>query len=158
VVSTAGTVEFDRFGPALSDGAEGTFNVTGGQYTVTLSGLDITGSTGCQQRGSKRFAIPPNSGGLTAFGTGPTRLEPYTYTLGVNALSPANTMDVTLHSCPPGAESYEGHVWSNYPVGGVSLNPPATYVSDDGITFSGSHTENQGPATLSQSWSLTGSP
>jgi hypothetical protein len=158
VLTYTGNVKFDRVGPALFDGAEGVFAVVGGQYTLTVSGLDLTGATGCQQSGSKQFEIPANSGSISVTGTEPEHLEPYTYTLGVSTISPFNTMDITLHSCPPGAESYEGHVWSNYPAGGLSLNPPDTYVSDDGITFAGSHAETQGIATLTESWSLTGSP
>jgi hypothetical protein len=158
VLTYTGNVAFDRIGPALFDGAEGTFLVTGGQYTITLSGLDLTGATGCQQSGSKQFEIGANSGSIDVFGTEPEHLDPYSYRLSVASVTPYNAMDITLHGCPPGAESYEGHVWSNYPIGGLSLNPPDTYISQDGIDFSGSHTETQGSATLAQSWSFTGTP
>ena len=85
-------------------------------------------------------------------------MEPYTYDFVIAALSPDNTMDITLHGCPPGAEEYEGHVWSDFPVSGLDLSPPGEYVSDDGIEYSDSYTEIQGIATITQSWSFTGTP
>ena len=158
VLTYAGNVKFDRFGPALFDGADGHYSVTTGQYTITASGRDLTGATGCQQSGSKQFAIPANSGSISVTGTEPEYLEPYTYGFVIAAPSPGNTMDITLHGCPPGAEEYEGHVWSDFPVGGLDLSPPGEYVSDDGIEYSDSHTETQGSATITQSWSFTGTP
>ena len=157
VLTYAGNVEFDRFGPALFEGAEGSYTVTTGQYTITLSGRDLTGATGCQQSGSKQFAIPANSGSISVTGTEPEHSEPYTYGFVISALSPDNTMDITLHSCPPGAEDYEEHVWSNYPVG-LDVSPPGTHVSDDGIEYADSHTETQGAATFTESWSFMGTP
>lgn len=158
VLTYAGNVKFDRFGPVLFGGAEGSYSVTTGQYTVTASGLDLTGATACHQSGSKQFAIPANSGSITVDGTEPEHLEPYAYSFGINALSPDNKMDITLHSCPPGAEDYEGHVWSDYPVGGLDMNPPGDYVSDDGVEYADSHTETQGSATITYGWSFTGTP
>lgn len=158
VLTYAGNVKFDRIGPALFDGADGHYSVTTGQYTITASGRDLTGATGCQQSGSKQFAIPANSGSISVTGTEPEYLEPYTYDFVIAALSPDNTMDITLHGCPPGAEEYEGHVWSDFPVSGLDLSPPGEYVSDDGIEYSDSYTEIQGIATITQSWSFTGTP
>jgi hypothetical protein len=158
VFTYAGNVKFDRLGPAIFDGAEGFFTVTTGQYTVTASGNDVTGATGCKQSGSKQFAIPANSGSISVTEAEPDHLEPYTYNFGISALSPDNTMDITLHGCPPGAEEYEGHVWSDYPAGALDLTPPDTYVSEDGVEYTGSHTESAGGASVTQSWSFTGSP
>ena len=151
-----GNVTFTRFTPAIFGGATGSYNVSSGEYTLTASGLDVTGATACQQSGSKQFTIPTGSGSIDVFSNEPTYLEPYEYSFSVVAVAPSDTMDITLHSCPPGAEDYEGHVWDDFPVGGLDLSPGSTYISADGITYAGSHSESFGAASLEQNWSFTG--
>ena len=156
VFTYAGNVTFTRSTPAIFGGATGTYGVSAGQYTVTASGRDVTGATGCQQSGSKQFALPAGSGSIDVYSNQPTNLEPYEYGFSVIAGGFADTMDITLHSCPPGAEDYEGHVWSNYPVGALDVGPSTTHISENGIDYAGSQSESGGGASLHQNWSFIG--
>lgn len=153
----AGNVAFNRTSPAIFGGASGFFFVGGGQYTVTASGMDFSGATGCQQSGSQQFSLPPNSGNISVSGTGTTQVAPYEYSFNINAGGgPSDTMDITLHSCPPGAESYEGYVWQDIQVPPLDAHSEGQAISADGIGYAGSYSENQGGATFAQSWSFTG--
>ena len=154
IFTYSGNVTFTRSTPAVLPGANGFYDVSSGQYTVTASGRDVSGATACRQSGSKQFAIPPGSGTISVFSTQPDQLEPYEYSFSILAGGPSDTMDITLSGCPPGAEDYEGHVWEDWPVGILDVSTDQTYISEDGIDFSDTYSESAGGASLEQSWSF----
>lgn len=154
VFTYSGNVTFTRSTPAVLPGANGTYDVSSGRYTVTASGRDVSGATGCRQSGSKQFTIPSGNGDIAVFSTQPTLLEPYQYSLSIFAGGPTDRMNITLSGCPSGAADYEGHVWQNWPLGALSFSTDRTYTSDDGINFAGTRSQRSGGFSLEQSWSL----
>jgi hypothetical protein len=109
VIDFTGSVTFDRAVPAVLGGADGVYAITNGGYTVSFSGIDISGATGCSMSGAGSRAIPAGLafGSITVSGTPPNLEPPYTY--GFQVLpSPSDMVTVTRHSCPPGAGSFEG--------------------------------------------------
>lgn len=150
----AGNVTFARFTPAIYGGASGTYFVSGGQYTVTASGLDSSGATGCQQSGSKQFSLRPNDGNIGVQGTGNEQIEPYQYSFRISAGRPEDTMTITRHSCPPGAESQEGTTYDIPVVLDVKSRDQET--SDHGVAYAGSYSDNMGGGIFTTGWSFTG--
>jgi hypothetical protein len=92
---------------------------------------------------------------MTVGGSPPAGLEPYDYGIHIPVVYPG-TMDVSLSSCQPGAESLEGSRQS-VTVGGDPLAPGGTYFSQDGLEFAGTDSDSSGGASWEVSWSLAGS-
>jgi hypothetical protein len=59
VLSFTGSVVFDRLSPAVFGGADGVYARGFGGHTLTASGIDISGPTGCRMSGAEGFTIPP---------------------------------------------------------------------------------------------------
>ena len=73
ILSWSGTASFARGAPG--PGANGTFFLRSGGYTVTASGRDATGATGCVQSGTRSVTLT-NNGNVTVTGQGPGRPRP----------------------------------------------------------------------------------
>ena len=148
----AGDVTFVRASPAVLGGASGVFNLASGGYDLTVSGLDGSGSTGCQMTGTGRIALPANGGAISVDGTPPAFGAPYTY--GWDALpSPtAQMIRATRVNCPDGAQELEG---TTFDIGLFSpIRALPGQVSADGVTYTGTVAD----VVMTVSWSFTGTP
>jgi len=151
----SGNATFDRFGPNVIGGPNGSFKLSSGLYTVTVSGKDVlvVGST-CSQKGSKQFALGAGSE-FFVLGSPPSFGPPYDYSF---TLSSDNTtlpmLTITLFNCGPGAEELEGDSFE-YPVA-LLFQPEQAPQSADGFNYSGNETKTQGAATFSQDWLFHG--
>jgi len=156
IFNWSGSATFVRSAPGAG-GPDGYFTLQTSQYTVVASGRDSSGGTGCQQSGTK--AVTGGSGDLQVTGKPPSYAEPpYTYTGGlVGPLPDSQTMTVTLHDCPPGAEDYEGKEIL-ISIGIAPWDTRGPRVSADGKAFAGTLTETSGQATVTWNWDMTGSP
>jgi hypothetical protein len=159
VLDFSGNVTYVRVTPAPFGGAMGSYNIESGGYTVTASGTDGTMASACQQTGSKHLNLP--SGGSGGFfdvqGTPPEYLAPYGYSMVALAPGP-QSMNVTLHDCPPGAEELEGETVT-IGIGSAALDTRAPFgsqQSDDGIAYVGSSSWSQSGVSFDQSWSFHG--
>ena len=150
-----GTAVYDRMTPGFFGGASGQFQLVSGGYDMTASGIDGSGGTACQQKGTKHFDLGgPGSGYFQIDSVDLGSFDPpYAYSLNAMPVGP-QWMDITRHSCPPGAESEEGTTSMTI------YFPPAVDtaegVSDDGIVYNGSTNETQGGVTVVQNWNFTG--
>ena len=156
IFTWSGSVSFVRVAPGAG-GPDGYFNLQTSQYTVIAAGRDGSGATACRQSGTK--TVTGGSGDLQVGGKPPSYAEPpYTYTGGsFGPLPDSQTMTVTLHDCPPGAEDYEGQQVTV----GIAVAPFDTRggrLSMDGKAFKGSVTETSGQTTFTWYWDMTGSP
>jgi hypothetical protein len=157
IVSWTGTARFDRSLPAIYGGASGIYALFSGGYDITASGIDGSFATGCQQSGTKHIALGgPGSGFFEVNSVAVGSFDPpYDYSIQAAPLGPQQ-MDITRHSCPPGAEEWEGTsgVTAYFPTPLDTL--PGPHVSDDGIVYNGSTNDNQGGLVVTQSWNFTG--
>jgi hypothetical protein len=149
VYTWTGTATFSRVLPG--PGANGPFQLTSGSYTVTASGLDGTGATGCTQSGTKLIAM--TAGDLTVSGQLPERLPPYDYSGSIIGLGP-QSMTVALSNCPDPNSPSQATVGLAF----TALKMPAGEQSADGIDFSGTASEPFPGLTADWSWSLRGAP
>ena len=157
IVSWTGNARYDRASPGIFGGASGLYSLVSGGYDMTASGVDGSLASACQQMGTKHFNLGgPGSGDFQVESTALSSFDPpYDYLISAIPLGP-QTMDITRHSCPPGAAALEG-------TSGVTIFfPPALdtgttpYVSDDGIVYRGSRNESAGGVTVNQSWDFDG--
>jgi hypothetical protein len=156
VISFNGSVTFDRLGAAVFGGADGAYSIGNGGYTLSFSGIDISGATGCQMTGTGSFTIPPGLtfGSISVTGTGPNLDPPYTYTFSVLP-GATDRVTVTRHTCPPGAEDAEG---TTVELGAfASFNTMGGNVSPDGLTFAGSEDQTFMGSGQIINWSFQGS-
>lgn len=147
-----GSVVFKRLGGSQAPGATGSYPVGSGLVTYAASGQYPYAA--CQMSGTMQFNLPPNSGTIGVTGSPPNGLEPYDYGIHVPVPFPG-TMDVTLSSCAPGAESLEGTT-QTVPVGSDPLAPRQQYRSDDGLAYQGSESQTESGVSVNYSWSLKG--
>jgi hypothetical protein len=147
-----GSASFARQGPAEIPGANGNYLLTSGLVTYIASGRFPYAA--CQMSGNQQFNL--QNGSIGVFGSPPEGLEPYTYGIDVGPMYPG-TMEVTVSSCEPGAESLEGSR-QTVPVGGPPLDPRETYQSDDGLVYDGTESRNEGGVATTYTWSLRGEP
>ena len=150
-----GTMAFDRLSPAVAGGADGIYALAGGSYTVVFSGTDISGATGCQMSGSGTHTLPVGFGfgSMTVQGTPPALGPPYTYRFQVIP-SPTDMVTVTRHSCPAGAESFEGTTFQANTFAAFQMATEQT--SQDGIGYTGSEDQTFMGAGQAINWSLQG--
>jgi hypothetical protein len=157
IVSWTGTARFDRALPAIYGGASGIYALFSGGFDITASGIDGSFATGCQQSGTKHIALGgPGSGFFQVNSVADGSFDPpYDYSIQAAPVGPQQ-MDITRHSCPPGAEEWEGTsgVTTYFPAPLDTL--PGPHVSDDGIVYNGSTNDNQGGLAVTQSWNFTG--
>jgi hypothetical protein len=158
VVTWTGTARFDRTSPAIYGGASGIYFVGAGGYDLEASGYDGSAGTACRQSGTKHVDFTPTLGGsFTVSGLDLTSYfdPPYTYGIQLAGVGPQVFM-VTLHDCPPGAESMEG---ASVP---LIYFPPAIETgdavpqSDDGIVYHGERHQNVMGVTTDQYWEFDG--
>jgi hypothetical protein len=150
--SWSGNATFARVFPGLP-GAVGDYTLVDGVVTYTASGTWYTGVADCQQSGSKSFDLPDGSGSIGVSPTGPDPFVKGPHEYGAY-VSFSDEMTLTLHSCVPGAEDYEG---TQHPaqVGGDTLDT-SSQQSPDGVDYSGTRSETEGGASASWNWTLTG--
>jgi hypothetical protein len=147
-----GVATFDRFTPAVSGGASGTYLLSSGSVSIEASGTDGTGITGCQQSGSaNEMPIPPMNGSAEVTGTGPEQQPPYTYSL--QAILPFTEIEITRHDCPAGAEEFEGTKAKIFPLYHFDTGP---HESADGIVYLGSNKEEFGGTVIEETWNFLG--
>jgi hypothetical protein len=152
VLSVTGSVGYRRSSPSALGGANGTFALIGGGYTVTASGIDSTLATACHQTGTAHFGL--DGGSFSANGTGPGFVAPYDYSFTASK-SGTPTMQITRSNCPPGAESMEGTT-AIIPVSNF-FGPGDSHSSTDGVNFADSETSSAGGGSSSFTWALQGS-
>lgn len=153
VLSWSGTASFARGVPG--PGANGTFFLTSGQYTVTASGRDATGSTVCVQSGTKSVTLT-NNGNLTVTGQGPGQTAPYEYTGTAAGIGPNDaSMTVTLSSCPD--PMWNGkQVTIGLPFSAFDTVDSKT--SADGLDYTGASSRPSGGLTQDWRWAMHGAP
>jgi hypothetical protein len=152
ILSWTGNATFTRVvgGP----GANGIFKLTSGSYSVTASGKDASGATGCQQAGTK--SVTMTDGDLSVAGQEPARTPPYDYSGSVIGVGP-QSMTVRLSSCPPGAEQFEG---ADITIGlaFTALDTRGSRRSADGLDYTGSSSQDQSPLMVNWNWSMHATP
>jgi hypothetical protein len=153
ILSWSGTAGFARGLPG--PGANGTFFLTSGQYTVTASGKDATGATGCVQSGTKAVTLT-NNGNITVTGQGPGQTAPYEYTGTAAGIGPGDaSMMVTLSSCPD--PMYNGQQFTiGLPFS--ALDTAGSKVSTDGLDYTGASSRSVGGLTQEWNWAMRGTP
>jgi hypothetical protein len=153
VQTWSGTATFDRLSPAVFDGADGIYGLSSGNVSLTASGVDASGATGCLQTGSASDALLGGSAFVT--GTGPERAAPFGYSL--QGTLPLLKLKAVLHDCPKQAqeEGYEGTE--------VDVTPIYTFntegqTSGDGVSYVGSRSESFAGVSIEQTWNFQGTP
>ena len=142
---------------AAIPGATGNYIPVDGIVTYSHSGWWWTASANCQQSGTDSFDIPSDSGSMGVFpeGNDPYVKGPHNY--GAN-IAINEEMTVTLHSCVPGADEYEGTQQPAY-VGQVILTDD-NEVSPDGLAYNGNYVKTDsagsGHVEITANWTLTG--
>lgn len=150
IFTWTGNATFTRVLPGT--GANGTFRLVSGTYTVTASGKDATGATGCQQSGTKEVTM--TAGDLTVLGQAPAYTPPYDYSGSVIGLGP-QVMTVTLSSCPqPENDGMQFAVGLPF----AALDTQGNRQSADGLDFTGSSSQSVGGLTIDWNWALRGTP
>jgi hypothetical protein len=153
VLSWSGTASFARGVPG--PGANGTFLLSGGQYTVTASGKDATGSTGCVQSGTKAVTLT-NNGNITVTGQGPGETAPYEYTGTAAGIGPSDaTMTVTLSSCPD--PTWNGRQ-TTIGLPFIAFDTVGAKASADGLDYTGASSRSGGGLTQDWHWAMRGTP
>ena len=129
-------------------GAFGTYFVTSGLVTYTVSGMSP--SADCQISGTEQINLPPNSGSITVNGTPPDLLEPYTYGIAVPPPYPG-TMQGTRSGCSD--SSVEGTNETIMLPASPFDTGQSQQVSEDGIAYKGGYTGDSG---AHYDWALEG--
>ncbi|HEY1284562.1 MAG TPA: hypothetical protein VGF04_00600 [Solirubrobacterales bacterium] len=147
----SGSVKFHRLGSF--EGSD-LFTATSGNVSISASGIEQSGITGCHQSGSAQG--PLSGGGMTVTGKGPEGGAPYEYDLQLNM--PFMAIDATrVASCPKAAqdEGYEGTHFELTPFWQLGAE---NQESADGLSFVGSQEETFGSVTFRESWTLHAKP
>lgn len=145
----SGTVEFNRFGTI--EGAD-YYTLLSGEVTITASGLDGSGISGCQQQGSNsNRKLPGGSMEITPLGK--EGGAPYEYTISVSM--PFEALNITRINCNKASkeEELEG---TEYPLTPLYTFSPSGQESTDGLTFSGTVDESPFESVYVQHWNLHG--
>ena len=145
----SGTVEFNRLGTI--EGAD-YYTLIAGEVTITASGLDGSGISGCQQQGSNsNRKLPGGSLEITPLGEGGG--APYEYTIAVDM--PFEAIDITRVDCNEASQK-EGFENTHYPLTPAYRLDPSGQTSSDGIDFTGTKDEGFGEFVYVQHWNLHG--
>jgi hypothetical protein len=153
VLSWSGNASFARALPG--PGANGTFFLTSGHYTVTASGKDASGGTGCVQSGTKAVTLT-NNGHITVTGQGPGQTAPYEYSGTAAGIGPQDAnMMVTLSSCPVPMNNGQ-RVTIGLPF--VAFDTVDSKVSADGLDYTGASSRPGGILTQDWNWAMRGTP
>lgn len=153
IMKWSGSATFDRFGPPVLGGPNGSFKLSQGQVTVDASGKDSMLSPLCSQKGSKEFTLLPSSE-FFVIGTPPDLLPPYDYSTSIsNSSLPLPEVEIELFNCAPPADELEGETYS-LP---VPLQFNVSGVSADGFNYEGSESETVSTLTTERSWLFHGS-
>jgi hypothetical protein len=143
----SGTVEFNRL--ATIEGVD-YYTLVSGVITITASGLDGSGLSGCQQHGSNSnkklpgggMEVTPTNGGA-----------PYGYSISVSM--PFEPLNITRIDCNKASQE-EGFEGTEYPLTPLYKFSPSGQESSDGITFAGTVDEGSGEFVYVQRWNLHG--
>jgi hypothetical protein len=147
----SGSVKFHRL--AVFEGEE-FFTVTAGDVSITLSGIDGSGLTGCHQSGSTQ--APLEGGGMTVTPVGPEGGPPYEYDIQLT-MPYMSVKGTRVASCPKAAQEagYEGSSFDAFPAWRLNVEGQE---SADGLSFVGSREETISTATYKEYWTLHGKP
>jgi len=140
----SGTVEFNRL--ATIEGVD-YYTLVSGVITITASGLDGSGLSGCQQHGSNSnkklpgggMEVTPTNGGA-----------PYGYSINVSM--PFEPLNITRINCNKASQE-EGFEGTEYPLTPLYKFSPSGQESSDGITYAGTVDEGSGFVYV-QRWNL----
>jgi hypothetical protein len=142
-------VKLDGF--SVGGGAAGFYTVISGNVSVTLSGIESSGVTGCHQSGSAQG--PVEGGFMEVTGTGPEGGAPYEYDLLLQL--PFTAIKATRVSpCPEAAEEedWAGTPFETGPAWKLNVKGQE---SADGLSFIGSNKEELGGGSyLEEIWTL----
>lgn len=149
IIEWSGEATYDRLVPGLS-GASGVYTLSSGSVTGVFKGLWGAGP-GCEWTGEQTFPLHENDA-VTVLSLEPAGLEPpYTYNIEA-ALRGGTPHGITLMNCSEPADN--GKEWE------ASLDMDLytdQQVSDDGIAYKGSSSENPAPGwTVEQTWDFKG--
>ncbi|MET0768842.1 MAG: hypothetical protein ABW081_02960 [Solirubrobacteraceae bacterium] len=143
-----GDVAYERAGPATGSGAAGVFMLKSGGYNLTLSGLDVSTTSGCRMTGSGHIPFLVGQTSLIVDDGGP----PYTYSwdaITAQPPAPAGSILGRRTNCPPGSEGFNNTTFQ------INLFSPlrATgQISADGVAYTGTTAD----AVMTIHWSFTG--
>jgi hypothetical protein len=145
-----GVVKFNRLVAGEGGGPNGLYSVVSGNVSISISGIESSGITGCHQSGSAQGPLP--GGSMTVTGTGPDHGPPYEYEITLSM--PFMAIHATrVAPCPEAAqkEGYEGSPFDAVPAWKLSVSGQE---SGDGVTFTGTEDESFGGLTYVQNWNL----
>jgi hypothetical protein len=155
-IEFSGNITFERFTPAIFGGADGLFKRKEGTMSVSVSGNGAMFASAplCSQRGTLQLAIAAESS-ISVLGTGPEQREPYEYAFSIasNSNPEPPKLSLEIYACDEVAEEQEG--FYEIPVS-FGMFGKGLYVSPDGITYSGSETEDSSAVTVTETWSFHG--
>jgi hypothetical protein len=150
IFNWSGNATFARVLPA--PGANGSFTLTAGSYTVIASGRDASGATACRQSGTHEVTM--TGGDLTVVGQEPTRTPPYDYNGSVIGLGP-QAMMVTLSDCPD--PDYNG-MQIQVGLAFTALDTQGSRRSADGLDYTGTSSQSVSGLMVDWRWALRGAP
>jgi hypothetical protein len=145
----SGTVEFNRFGTI--EGSE-YYTLISGEVSITASGLDGSGISGCQQHGSNSNRKLPG-GSMEVTPIGKEGGAPYEYSISVSM--PFEALNITRINCNKASQE-EGYEGTEYPLTPLYRFAPSGQKSSDGITFTGTVDESPFESVDLQRWNLHG--
>jgi len=142
----SGSVELNRFGTI--EGAD-YYTVISGEVTITASGLDGSGLSGCQQQGTNANRKLPG-GSMEVTPIGPEGGAPYEYSIDVSM--PFEPIDITRVNCNEASqEEFENTHYELTPMYKLSSKGEE---SPDGVSFSGTVDESPFESVYVQHWNL----
>jgi hypothetical protein len=158
VYSWSGGATLERTTPDVLGGPNGAYSLIAGSITYHVSGIEGLASA-CHWSGTAVIGLPHPSGGggaASVFGTLPELTEPYEYGIQVTTPPPpAAEIEFTRSNCPEGADELEG---TTDKISYLVAFNTGQQISADGIHYAGSTEENQGGATMKQSWVFEATP
>lgn len=153
----SGNVAFDRLTPPDGGPATGIYLLSSGAASINLSGIEMSGATGCLQSGSAQ--APLLAGILEVRGTGPEGAPPYAYDLSLSF--DAIAVKGTRHTCPKSAQE-QGYEGTQFEAGALWRLNVKGQSSSDGLAYSGAVKETVGfppfLSTFEEDWSLHAQP
>ena len=150
IMTFLGDVAYERIRPPRAPAHPACYELVSGGYNLTLSGLDVSTTSGCRMTGSGHIPFLVGQSTMNVSDGG----APYTYAWeAFTAVPPAPTGSINGRrtNCPPGSEGFEGTTFQ------INLFAPirATgQTSADGITYQGTVSDT----VMTTSWRFTGTP
>jgi hypothetical protein len=155
IFDASGNARYLRFTPAIFSPPEGSFKLSEGLYTYTVSGKATAVATDqCSMRGSGQYAVHKESQ-FTVFAQQFDGKPPYSYNFEVSSENqPLPMVTIELYGCSESAEELEGDTFEYPATMSVIYKDPQ--VSPDGIVYAGSFEETGTNNRFSNSWNFLG--